>query len=387
MFFFDKLRKFFRKAVQWIDVKIVRIYIDQRFWKFENWPTEKYREHYHVNREDLRKFYPAVNPDVAFEELDIFGKHLVDIHSEYLYRYPFPTLLEPRHFLLINRQDGKIIERSRSGQFDPWGADMTTKPSTISYLLPKDTLKVDRVVVVSRSMWFNYYHFFFDALTQIVQLDKYGIDGEISIVVPEAIKDIAYINEFIELSNFLQNRRFVYLKPSQYLEISQEAIVVRDSSIHAETISTILKSIDWSLIPDLNEVPSFVFLTRNSKRLRSIQNSNEIEEIARRNGFVVIDTEKWSLYEQIAFFRKAKNVVGIHGAGLTNTIFANEGQLKLLEIMPGDLNAAFYEHICLVRSHEYARIKGGAINSESQFPLAPSSFEQMLQNYFNIKGA
>lgn len=76
-----------------------------------------------------------------------------------------------------------------------------------------------------------------------------------------------------------------------------------------------------------------IYVSRRLASRRKIVNEEELERRLAAFGYVSLDPGQFSYAEQIAFFRKAKAVVGPHGQGLANAIFAQPMRC-LVEIMP-----------------------------------------------------
>jgi Glycosyltransferase 61 len=74
-----------------------------------------------------------------------------------------------------------------------------------------------------------------------------------------------------------------------------------------------------------------IYVTRRIARGRRVINESELEPVLRKNGFEIIEAECLSFAEQIRLFSEAEMVVGPHGAGLTNIVFAPP-ECKVLEL-------------------------------------------------------
>lgn len=76
-----------------------------------------------------------------------------------------------------------------------------------------------------------------------------------------------------------------------------------------------------------------IFIDRSNAKSRRIVNNNEVIDLLLDFGFEIIQPEKMPADEQIRIFKESCCVIGVHGAGLTNIAFCNEGT-KILELMP-----------------------------------------------------
>lgn len=76
-----------------------------------------------------------------------------------------------------------------------------------------------------------------------------------------------------------------------------------------------------------------LFVIRNEKEGRSVLNWPEVAQVLKRHGFECVNPSDMTLDEQMACFAGAAQIAAVHGAGLTNIVFAGSGA-KVLEIMP-----------------------------------------------------
>lgn len=65
-----------------------------------------------------------------------------------------------------------------------------------------------------------------------------------------------------------------------------------------------------------------VYIARKRGGWRSIRNDEEVADCLAGEGFEVLQAEGLSLAEQIRLFAESSAIVGLHGAGLTNLLFA-----------------------------------------------------------------
>lgn len=75
----------------------------------------------------------------------------------------------------------------------------------------------------------------------------------------------------------------------------------------------------------------FVYISRRKAPTRRVINEKEVLEKLKPYGFKSVVLEDLSFKQQVNLFRNAKVIIALHGAGLTNLIFANKG-VKVYEI-------------------------------------------------------
>ena len=77
-----------------------------------------------------------------------------------------------------------------------------------------------------------------------------------------------------------------------------------------------------------------IYIRRGPGR-RAVANEREVIDYLSKKGFHAIELESLSIKMQIALFRTAEIVVGPHGAGLSNIVYANP-KTDLIEFLPDD---------------------------------------------------
>lgn len=91
--------------------------------------------------------------------------------------------------------------------------------------------------------------------------------------------------------------------------------------------------------------PKKFFILRSGKT-RGIINQEEIKSFLHSKGWAIVDLEKLSLAEQIAYFQNADAILGDHGAGFTNLIWSKPS-VKVLELCSDNFLNGCYESIAL----------------------------------------
>jgi capsular polysaccharide biosynthesis protein len=78
---------------------------------------------------------------------------------------------------------------------------------------------------------------------------------------------------------------------------------------------------------------------------RTVENHGELRRFLEQRGWTAVNPAGYSLDDQITLFRRAKSVIGVHGAALTNLLWSQAG-CKVLELMPAGRRNGCYAGIC-----------------------------------------
>ena len=93
-----------------------------------------------------------------------------------------------------------------------------------------------------------------------------------------------------------------------------------------------LQRVPGDLQLDDRNTPPWIYINRKTRRLK---NELEVQSFLRDRGFKIVNLERLALREQMRLFNQADIVVGFHGAGLANLVFAKPGT-KVIEIADPD---------------------------------------------------
>lgn len=96
-----------------------------------------------------------------------------------------------------------------------------------------------------------------------------------------------------------------------------------------------------------------IYVKRSVGGWRYVLNDDSVEAALITLGFCVIQCENLTLEEQIQTFRSAKIIVGMHGAGLTNLMFASNPVLVELR---GDYGGNDYERLCAAMNSRHVLV-------------------------------
>ncbi|MCJ2054942.1 glycosyltransferase family 61 protein [Methylobacterium sp. J-070] len=91
---------------------------------------------------------------------------------------------------------------------------------------------------------------------------------------------------------------------------------------------------------------------------RNIGNAEEVAEVFRRHGFVVLDPARLSFAEQVAMFRSATHIAGPVGAAFANLVFASPGARVMGIISPFAVRFSLFAHLARFAGCTYDVLPG-----------------------------
>jgi len=201
-------------------------------------------------------------------------------------------------------------------------------------------------IVSKWGMGNNYYHWMTDCLTRL--LVREALPEPTRILVPKTnLKFVWETLDILGLTSLAACPSASTLQPERYYFCSPTAM----TGVWNPCGFTWLREKFASCLQS-GAHGNAVFLTRRNAT-RMPNHLDEIENIFYRNGFIIVDCASLSFREQIRIASSASAIAGIHGAAMTNLLWARPNTPVLEIFSPNYLNAA-YEQIALHGGLDYS---------------------------------
>lgn len=222
----------------------------------------------------------------------------------------------------------------------------------------------------------NYYHWLFDVLPRLHLLE--GVRPQIEkYALPEALSAVQ-----------LESLRYAGVNPSQIFPL------VRGRKVYCERL--LVPSLpgsegsvpDWTVqflrstfgAPSRGREPRRkIYLSRADATERRVVNEPELITLLEARGFDVVTPGDLSFREQVRLFADADTVVGAHGAGLANLVFADD--CRVVELFsPQYLRPDCYFTLCRQLGHHYRFLVGTATGGRwGDVTIHPKQLERTLE--------
>lgn len=118
-----------------------------------------------------------------------------------------------------------------------------------------------------------------------------------------------------------------------------------------------------------------IFISRQGST-RGVSNLREVEGALQTDGWEIVDPGVLSFTEQVETFKQARIIAGIHGAGMTNILWAPSGT-RVVELMPRTFRNGCYEGISLVVGHRHQVLLCPA-DRDGNMSVPPEILRQVL---------
>jgi hypothetical protein len=273
--------------------------------------------------------YPVASAHLPAQLREQFTVKNADwTQDEYLLIYDKPCIIEPLHGWALTTENNLIYPSLGFSRVPYLG-----KPNRRIKQAQHDNLEEYPELVSLRDTGEeNYYHFYNDVLAKLFFLEeKVGLSPNVPLLISRKLYEKSFFKYFLT-HPYLSQRRWI-VQDEQCIR-SHRTYFCKPLTHTPQYYTRIL---DLIRPEDRNTIGTRdikLFITRNPKRLRFIENNAEVEAVCKEFGFVSVDFDDLTLPEQIRLVGQARYLVAIHGAGLTNMLFRNGHPLSLLEIFP-----------------------------------------------------
>jgi capsular polysaccharide biosynthesis protein len=211
-------------------------------------------------------------------------------------------------------------------------------------------------VLATRGGSTNYYHFLVDVLPRL---------GVLEATLPGTTPDAWYLPDGTryqrELLALLGLDTSTLVATGKHRAVRADTLLVPSLPNPEELAPGWLVAWLRERLPAVatGDKPRRIFVTRGGRpHTRRLQTEPALWPQLERLGFVRIDPGAMSVRDQIDHFAAAEAVIGVHGAALTNLVFASPG-VRVLELFaPAYLKHCFWAITCSIPGAEYRYLVG-----------------------------
>jgi len=234
---------------------------------------------------------------------------------------------------LVISPDDRIFDQSCCWGRE-WFYPSDIECNTLRPLLRPTRLRGSYLTIISRT-WNNYYHWFSECLTRLCVAEALP---EVPILVPRNLAP--FQKETLALLGFGQER-LLELDEGCY-EVDQLYFPSFPGTTVGFMSNWAFRSLRKAFCHGSVTKGKRLYVSRARVAHRRITNEDEIIRALEREGFTSVDGQRLTVAEQIRLYADAEIIVGVHGAGLTNILFAPAGALVIEILDPEHIVGCYY---------------------------------------------
>ncbi|HEX5707059.1 MAG TPA: glycosyltransferase family 61 protein [Pyrinomonadaceae bacterium] len=171
----------------------------------------------------------------------------------------------------------------------------------------------------------GYFHWFADALPRLLAARDYL--GEAVLLLPARYRGL----EFVASSLRAFSPREVRFIGEGEVYVCRELLLPTQTAPSGDFNESLIKELRTLLVEfyggaeDTRGAFESVYISRARAPKRRVENEEEVVSVVREFGFEVVYAEDLTFAEQVRLHARARRLVSIHGAGLTNMLFMPTG--------------------------------------------------------------
>lgn len=237
------------------------------------------------------------------------------------------------------------------GETVPAGADGAIRVKVYEPGEPERVVEEPCVLMASRFVHHNYYHWTFEGLTRLWALS--ALPDGVPLVFPSAelrpfhidtLRAMGLRNPIYPLNHRLT--RFERLYVPSFLD---------GATVTPRQVAWLRDTLFRTFPHARAGGPRRIYVSRRDANARRVLNEDAVLEVLYRHGFELVVPGALSVAEQIRAFAGAEVVVAPHGAGNSNIAFCPPGA-TFLELLPASNACALYWMLANVSDLRYGRM-------------------------------
>jgi len=246
----------------------------------------------------------------------------------------------------------------------------------------RDVVEVGgRALLVGLPAGGNYFHWMFEAVARWL-LARDHVDADTRLLIPS----VGSMERAALAAAGAPEDRLMVMPASTLLRVEELVVAPRGIRMSDQIQPWAARALR-ALAPPAQVAQERLFISRSGAGRRRIANEPGVLEVLERHGFRAVHTEQLDVREQIDLFARAEVIVGMHGAGLTNGVFA-PGDATIVELQPPGLDIFridLYWNQAAASGQRYLQIvcpeapdQGNTPQTERNIEVAPAHLDAVL---------
>ena len=217
----------------------------------------------------------------------------------------------------------------------------------------------------------NYHHWLLECLPLLLAYAEDHDPAHMRLLLPPDLN--AFQKSALDVLEIPESARFPY--PAQGLLC--ETLCVPDLGKFSAPQLNHTRSYLWQKLGLTPQPTRKLYVSRQHASGRRVLNEAELLPLLQAEGFEILYLEKLSFVEQIQHFSEAAVIMGPHGAGLTNLLFAAK-QTQIIELLPNDaINHCFWI-MASALEQRYTYLTGNVKNAQRDFMVSATQLQDLL---------
>jgi hypothetical protein len=192
----------------------------------------------------------------------------------------------------------------------------------------------------------GYWHWLFDSVTRLSLMDRFPADTKV--ITPPLTPWMRWFLERLDLDDRIMETDATALRVEHFYFSSPSSMT---GCWNPYSVDFLRRSFLPSGSPPSDSLPKRFYIIREGYT-RGIANEREVRDYFKSQGWSLIAPEKLPIPDQIALFRDAEAIAGLHGSAFTNLLWSSPGT-RVLELVPINFMAGAFEWVARLNALEH----------------------------------
>ncbi|MEL6105438.1 MAG: glycosyltransferase family 61 protein [Planctomycetota bacterium] len=239
---------------------------------------------------------------------------------------------------------------------------------------------------------FGYFHWMCDALPRLEMVAREFDLADLTLVLPHKATRFDFITESLKAFPLAGVRLLGRFQSARCREMVLPTHVATSGNYRPELMDAI-RSRCWRHVEVKDRQPASerVFISRRNATRRRLINETDLRAVLVNHGIRIIETDRMAWADQVKLFATTRQLVSLHGAGLTNMLFMPPGG-DVVEIRdPVEPTSNCYLTLAGVCGHRIAYVDSAKRDSRSthhaDVTIQPADLDRRLDELATAKAA
>lgn len=216
-------------------------------------------------------------------------------------------------------------------------------------LLPQDKEPIEETVIACPDT--GYFHWLLEIMPNV--LDALEIEPEARILIsPKHAKYVTNALNILLGEKAVKERCIVRTGPQVCSHFLMPACEAFSGFVHPRNVKMLRKAFQLKEKDKTSGPGGKFYISRRGVPKRAVANEKELEDTLGKIGFEIVRLERLSFFEQIELMSRASVIVAMHGAGLSNIIWARK-PCRIVEVFPIDCYNDCFARLALTCGYDY----------------------------------
>jgi capsular polysaccharide biosynthesis protein len=192
----------------------------------------------------------------------------------------------------------------------------------------------------------GYWHWLFDSVSRLSLMDRFPADTKV--ITPPLTPWMRWFLERLGLEDRIIETEATALRVEHFYFSSPSSM---SGCWNPYAVEFLRQSFLSCGSPPSDSLPKRFYIIREGYT-RGISNEQEVRNYFKSQGWALIAPETLSIPDQIALFRDAQAIAGLHGSALTNLVWCSPGA-SVIEFTPTDFMSGAFEWLSAINGLQH----------------------------------